>query len=324
MPEKTDFGMNVFLFEYATCTGELHSDIAVEGFAMFKTLFDGFNEIAYVDSFVSTELKEEVPLPVSVNWFEDFKERVEKTDYFLLIAPEDENLLFKLTRYAEWNSENLGSSSRAVKIASDKWLTYQKLKNKVNLPETSLKALDIPFIIKPRCSCGGERITRGTIDTEINEGFIAQEFIDGVDLSVSLLVGDEIRVLSVNRQILEDFKYVGGETPSECERVEEVIDEALKAVESIKGLNGYVGVDIVLADIPYVIEINPRVTTPSIAFKEVYRIDLADLILRNHEGREIPEFKPVKKVILKKIKGKAPDSLFCCKGCSIVLETEKN
>jgi len=321
MSEKNS-GINVFLYEHATCTGEIHGDIAVEGFAMFKTLFDGFTEIADVSSFISSDLAEKLNLPVSTDWFGNFKECVEEADYFLLIAPEDEELLFKLTRYAEWSSENLGCSSRAVKIASDKWLTYQKLKNKVNMPKTSLEPLDIPFIIKPRRSCGGEGISKGT-DCKIDEGFIAQEFIDGVDLSVSLLVGEEIKVLSINRQILENFRYRGGEIPFKCENAE-VVEEALNAVESIRGLNGYVGVDIVLADIPYVIEVNPRLTTTAIAFREVYGLNLADLILRNYEGREIPEFKPTKKVILKKIKGCTPDSLFHCRGYSIVFETEKN
>ncbi|HID42765.1 MAG TPA: ATP-grasp domain-containing protein [Archaeoglobaceae archaeon] len=310
----------IFLFEYSTCTGDVPDSIAVEGLAMFKTLFDGFSKITEVNSFVNQDFRDLFSLPVSDNWSEDFKEHIEGSDYFLLIAPEDENLLFELTRYAEMRAENLGSSSRGVLFASDKWLTYLKLKNKVNMPETSLRPLDKPYIVKPRLSCGGEGITIGNPDSRLPDGFIAQEFVDGKDLSISLLAGDEIRVLSINSQILKNFRYCGAEIPFDCE---EVLEEAIKAVESIKGLYGYVGVDVVLAEVPYVIEVNPRLTTPSIAFREVYGMEIAEMIIRNYQGKKIPEFKPRKTVTLKKVRGYSPDSVFYCRGNSIVIANRK-
>ncbi|MEM0315520.1 MAG: ATP-grasp domain-containing protein, partial [Archaeoglobaceae archaeon] len=59
----------------------------------------------------------------------------------------------------------------------------------------------------------------------------------------------------------------------------EVCEVAMDAVEAIKGLNGYVGVDVVYSDQPYVIEVNARITTPCVAFERAYAINVADMIL---------------------------------------------
>ena len=74
-------------------------------------------------------------------------------------------------------------------------------------------------------------------------------------------------------------------------KVDEVShEEALKAVECIRGLRGYVGVDIVYSNIPYVIEINARLTTPSIAFEQVYQISSAEMIYKGlFENLELPK-----------------------------------
>lgn len=291
----------VFLFEYATC-GETLDDIAVEGAGMFKVLYDGFREIGIsVNSFVGQEFADYFPLPIAKNWIEDFEIYAENSNFALIIAPEIDFLLFKLTKIVERKTENLGSTSKGILIASDKWLSYLAIKGKVNAPKTSLKSLNVPFVIKPRLSCGGEGISYGT-DVDVPEGYIAQEFVKGIDVSVSLLVGDEIRVLSINRQLINNFRYKGAVVPFDCEK--EVVEEAIKAIEAIDGLFGYVGVDLVVADIPYVVEVNPRITTPCVLFREVYGVNLADVLIRNYEGKRIPEFKANKKLLLEKIKKK--------------------
>lgn len=307
--------MKVFLFEYATCGDETPESIAVEGAGMFKALYEGFREILNVESFVRPEFAEIFPLPSTENWFEDFERCVEESDYALIIAPEDDLLLFELTKAVEKRTANLGSSSKGVFTTSDKWLTYQVIKGKVNTPKTSLKPLEPPFVIKPRISCGSEGIR---LSQEVPEGFIAQEFIEGLDVSVSLLVGDDIRVLSVNGQIIDGFRYKGAIVPHECGN--DVIEEAIKAVESIDGLFGYVGVDLVVSDIPYVVDINPRITTPAILFRDVYRINFADLLIRNYEGKPIPEFRATKKLMLKKYRGVSKDSILSFKSYSLIKE----
>ena len=55
----------------------------------------------------------------------------------------------------------------------------------------------------------------------------------------------------------------------------------------MKSLNcfGYVGVDIVLADLPYVVDVNPRPTASLFGISRVMREEIGDLLLKNKFGR---------------------------------------
>ncbi len=279
--------MRLFLLEYATCCEELDADIAVEGLAMFKSLYTGFKSFFEINSFVRDEFKDLFNLPTGS--FEDIESFVENSDCFLVVAPEDDDILYNITKTCEKYSYNLGSSSKAIEVVADKWKLYKKLKGKVNVPKTSKKPLGDLFIVKPRKSCGGNGIR---FSNELPKGFIAQEYINGLNLSVSLIVKDEIVPISINEQILDGFKYRGAIIPARVDEnmKEEVFNEAIEAVERIKGLKGYVGVDVVYSDIPYVIEINSRITTPSIAFEYVYGVNVAELIYRLHfDEIELPK-----------------------------------
>jgi hypothetical protein len=270
--------MKLFLFEFATCGEKIDDSIAVEGLAMFKSLYYGFKYFFDIHSFVRGEYSQIFSLPAG-NW-NRIEEWLENSDLFLIIAPEDDGLLYSLTKVGEKYAYNLGSSTNAIEITSDKWKLYKKLKGKVNVPETSKKPLNQPFIVKPRVSCGGEGIG---MSKDVPEGYIAQEYIEGINLSVSFIVGDEIIPISVNEQVLAGFRYEGAIVPARLDAagMNDVIDEAVAAVERIKGLNGYVGVDVVHAEVPYVIEVNARVTTPSVAFDKVYGMSVAEMIYRS-------------------------------------------
>lgn len=271
--------MKLFLFEYATCGEKVVDSIAVEGLSMFKTLYDGFRKHCEISAFVREEFGY---LGLPAGKLEDFEKWVEECDYFLLVAPEDGFTLLNLTKRAEKYAENLGASSKAIAVTSDKWRLYKKLKGKVQVPKTSKRPLGEKFLVKPRVSCAGEGI--GFYE-EVKKGFIAQEFIPGTPLSVSLIVKEEIEVVSVNEQILEDFRYRGAVVPARIDGKSalELCEEAVSAVEAVKGLHGYVGVDMVYADQPYVIEINARITTPAIAFERAYGVNVADMIIGDFE-----------------------------------------
>ena len=285
--------MGVFLFEFATCAEDLPEHIAVEGLAMFKSLYRGFIEFTDVNSFLNRKYSHLFPLQPSYDWTQDFEELVEASEHSLIIAPEDDGLLRDLTSIAEKFSKNLASSSKAIEVTMDKWELYKKLKGKVMVPETSRKALDGEYIVKPRVSCGGENIRFGG---NVEDGFIAQEYIDGQHLSASLVVGDDIHVISVNQQILEEFKYQGAIVPAHLDgdAMEIIAKEAIRAVECIKGLFGYVGVDVVLSEgQPYIIEINARATTPCVAIPHAFDLNLAELIYLNfyREELKVPDFR---------------------------------
>ncbi len=275
----------IFVFEYTTCANDFNG-LSSEGLRMFKTLI---NSKLKPKSFVRRDLN--LNLPKTSNWREDFVRFLEESEYFLVVAPEIDNVLYKLTSKAERMCENLGSDSKAIEVTSDKWELYRRLKGKVNVPKTSLKPLDCKFLIKPRMGCDGYGIR---FDNDVPKGYVAQEFVKGENVSVSLLVGEDVEILSGNRQILNGFRYVGFKTPYELDR--EVYEEAIKVVDCIKGLHGYVGVDLVVSDIPFVVDVNARLTTPCIAYGEVYGIDLLEVIFRNHFGGLKLNLKPLRSV----------------------------
>lgn len=311
--------MSVFLFEYATCIGHVPDSIAVEGLGMYNSLYEEFNQLYTVYT-----LPNELFGASSEEWMKQFVQVARECEYGVAIAPEDDSILLESTILLDGEVKNLGSSSYGVYTASDKWLSYLKLNKKVNMPTTSDAPLDKSYLIKPRTSCGGEGIQKVESGSEeLPDGYIAQEYVQGEDISVSLLVGSDTRVLSVNKQLVDDFKCYGVTIPFEVG--EEVLEEAIKAAESIKGLFGYVGVDMVLGDAPYVVEVNPRLTTPAILFGDVYGVSTADVLLKNYEDKDIPQLTSRKQLTLKKVKGEHPDAFVSCSNYSLIkTDTEKN
>lgn len=298
----------VFLFEYATCAGnKLPPSIAVEGYGMFKTLYGGFEAPI---SFYGAE-----------NYLKLFEEYLDKAEFVLAIAPESDFELYELTKKIEKSScKNLGCSSRSVRIATDKFLTYKKLLNlspKTELFRDSTK-LKFPLIAKPRDGAGCEGIF--FIESEkglekVPKNYILQEYAEGQPCSASLIIGDEINLISIQTQEIENFKYVGAKIPVEIENTENV----LKAVERIN-LHGFVGVDFIASEEIKIIEINPRPTTPIIALNRVFDFNIAELILKNYYREKLPRFEQKRKIYMKKIKGNKGYASFG--GYSIVLEEE--
>jgi len=138
----------------------------------------------------------------------------------------------------------------------------------------------------------------------IPEGFVATRYIEGEHLSASLVVGDDTRSqsqsqsqspltlppptlpLTVNRQnisIGSEIQYNGGTVGVDTGRNQELFLAAQRSAEAL-GCRGYVGVDIVLADKPWVIDVNPRPTTSIIGISKIMEEELGELILKAHYG----------------------------------------
>ena len=84
--------------------------------------------------------------------------------------------------------------------------------------------------------------------------FVAQEFVEGESVSVSLLATEnKALAISLNKQNITMAgpealsSYNGGCIPFDHPLKQEAFDLAEKVVESFHGLQGYVGVDLVLA-----------------------------------------------------------------------------
>lgn len=118
---------------------------------------------------------------------------------------------------------------------------------------------------------------------------LLQDFVEGQPCSVSLL-SDGINAipLSLNLQKIEfendGLEYFGGEVPWDHPLKFDALEMAKNIVESIDGLKGYIGVDLIISDKIYFIEINSRLTTPYVALRNVIDINLGQAIADSSMG----------------------------------------
>lgn len=312
--------MNLLIFEYATAMGVKNPSITAEGQAMLEGLtrdLDGLNA-SFLISKDSDAINGSNCHPIKIQkdiniWIQ---ENIQQYDFCLPVAPEEDFILYKLTRLLEEKGvEVVGSSSDAVCICSDKYITYQALKNKVPVIPTNKVtweeieefALTISGknVVKPAdgVSCSAVQIVDSSKsfkkaalnvkDVSNLPYFLLQDWVEGDSLSVSLLTNGEKAIpLSLNQQnIIQNngsINYNGGKVPINHPKENEAKKIAKKAVESIKGLKGYVGVDLIIGDEIYLVEINSRLTTPYVALRNMLNFNLGVAITEAVQGK-LPE-----------------------------------
>jgi predicted ATP-grasp superfamily ATP-dependent carboligase len=269
--------MKILLAEYSACAGV--EALAIEGRAMLNTLKRSF-EAAGCGVFVPPDF--EVGL----------LELSKKCDCFLLIAPDA--MLAQYTAAIEKNCINLGCSPSVARLCADKQETTEALlHNGIPAPRL-VHEKGIKCVLKPRYGCGSEGIfiSPGPI---VREGFISTEYIDGEHLSVSLVGGKAMLPLTLNSQRIKKveekgvayFRYDGNDVNIDHPARGEILDVAKKAGDML-GCRGLFGIDIVYGDRPYVVDVNPRVTTAVLGLARVLDCNLADLILKARFG-SLPE-----------------------------------
>ncbi len=279
--------MKILLAEYAVGAGI--DEFMLEGKAMLAALVRSFVACGHEALYPTAGVKLDAGCAVKVASFEESIAKLSKEcDAALVIAPDD--VLGGLTGHLENNTINLGCPPACVRLCADKLECTQTLeKEKIPVPQTiGSGEYEGDYVIKPRFGCASEGIYR-SYKGKLKEGFIATGFIEGEHLSVSLITGRTQLCLTVNRQLIdvgEKISYKGGVVPYYCDRSGEVIETAKKAVK-ILGCRGYAGVDIVLGDKPYVVDVNPRPTTSIIGICRVIGTEIAELILKSRFG-ELP------------------------------------
>ena len=289
--------MKILLAEYAMGIG-LGGTLLLEGRAMLSTLADSFTRLGHEVTYLTAEsrLKCGTAVISGENTFEDMLEKVSKESNAGLVIGPDE-LLGDLTEIIEKNTVNLGCSAESVRLCADK-LTCTKVlsANSITVPEIKDMGSEGNYVIKPRFGCASEGVRlkdTGRMDEEADD-YIATEYIEGEHLSVSMICGQKALPLSLNRQLIDIkekngetvFDYKGNQVPYRAEFEEEIFATAKKTVE-ILGCNGYVGIDIVYGDKPYVIDVNPRPTTAIFGLVRTLGCEIGDLLLMNMFG-ELP------------------------------------
>ena len=248
----------------------------------------------------------------------------------IFIAAENNNNLYNITKILEENNvEIYNSSSEACFNSSDKFVSYEMLYKIVPQPRTFKLKIDkvgywkralenlykkwqsenpldkLKIIIKPLVGVDCENIKIisdiGDLDYDLEEIFppdsrvIVQEFIEGEDISVSLLCDGKSAIpISLNKQFVnlknDKGTYLGGQIPFESEFKDLIFKTAIKAAEAIGGLKGFVGVDLLISndkkDIEdvYVLEINSRFTTPYVGLKKIANINIGSSIIDLIDG----------------------------------------
>jgi hypothetical protein len=273
--------MNVLLAEYATAHDPA---LAPEGAAMLTVLKTSFERCGY-----------DVQSPGTGDFAAEIERISPSCDMGLVIAPD--YLLARYTQILEQHTHNLGCGFMTVALCANKVQTEKILRSHgVAVPDEAPAGKKV---IKPVKGCGalGVRISPG----EPGAGEFSQQYIEGEHFSVSIVanrvIGDACLyfsgkpplVLAVNRQYIEtgkdgSFHYLGGETPVHPLREAEIAGVAKKVTE-VLGCQGYCGVDVVVADKVYVVDVNPRITTSLVGIAACMEEEIADILVDASKGR---------------------------------------
>ena len=306
--------MKILVLEYITAMGIDDPSLWSEGQAMLDGFLEDFKDID-VDYLVSLDQSISSdnycnPVRLEGELMDWLDKNISNYGSCLVIAPEEDFILYNIISFIEEKGvEIIGSCPDAVMMCSDKFKMYESLKGNVPVIETEkvfFKDMDNykPFnskrILKPAdgVSCSGVHVVNSNgemkkaaslMETSLPY-FVIQDFIEGTSASVSLISnGREAVPLSLNLQDIhfsdDGIDYNGGKVPLNHELEEEAKKVAKRAVESIDGIKGYVGVDVILGEEAHIVEINSRITTPYVALRNLLNFNLGDAILDSMDGK---------------------------------------
>lgn len=297
--------MKILIAEFAVGT-DIEKSLIPEGAAMLETLAESFTRLGHEVYYPSAGTKICAGMRVE-STDESFRQVIERKakdcDAGLVIAPD--SMIPELNEVLEENTVNLGCSPQSATCCADKLMCTEILKKAgIKAPEIVKKAEEGKnYVTKPRFGCGAEA-TYLVTEFDNNEELVASEYVKGETLSVSLIAGKKPLPLTVNRQFIEfgeketeagengktgafGIKYNGSLTPYQTPRQDELYETAISTVKCLNCF-GYVGVDIILADLPYVVDVNPRPTASLFGISRIMREEIGDLLLKNKFG-ELPD-----------------------------------
>ncbi len=272
--------MKVLLAEYATAHDP---HLANEGAAMLGVLKASFERCGH-----------EVVLPGSGDFAAEIERLAPSCEMGLVIAPD--HLLTRYTMLLEQYTHNLGCGFMVTALCANKVKTQRILAG---------HGIPVPgdpgagqCVIKPVSGCGAQGVRLS--ETAPKEGEFAERYIEGEHFSVSIIPnrvigeaclyfkGNPPLVLAVNRQDIRmgtdgAFSYLGGVTPVHPSREDEIISTAIRVAE-VLGCQGYCGIDVVVADKVYVVDVNPRITTSLVGIASCMKEEIADLLIAASHG----------------------------------------
>ncbi|MGV8127374.1 MAG: ATP-grasp domain-containing protein [Methanothrix sp.] len=278
--------MKILIAEYASALG-LGGTVELEGRAMLAALVGSFSRCGHDVIYPTGGPKLAEGRPVLITNEADFDSILEgKADAGLLIAPD--GMQPHLLEILERNTVNLGASPAAAALAADKLLCTRALAH-AGVPVAEIVEKPDPvekgcmrYVVKPRTGCGSEGV-RITSYARAGPGEIVTRYHEGLHLSASFIAGREgFLPLTINRQIMdfsgEGPKYQGSQVPYKTPRAGEIWAAAKKASEAL-GLRGYAGIDFVLGEEPWAVDVNARPTSSIMGIVRVMKEEIGELIL---------------------------------------------
>lgn len=242
--------------------------------------------------------------------------KTHEVDAILLTSGGENDL--KFIKELRKKAEIIGNDVSHLELCRDKMKLF-RIASKLNIPYPRTKrvrrlsnalreaeSIGYPVVLKPAFGGGGMGIRSARSPEELERDFervlragdgrtlYVQEYIQGIDASASILSnGSEARCLTVNEQIIGDkrlgsprpFGYCGNIIPLAAGReLSAKIAEYSEALCSKIGLVGSNGVDFVLSDKAYLMEINPRFQNTIDCVEGLLGINLVEEHIRSCRG----------------------------------------
>lgn len=286
-----------------------------EGVSILKALIVDFTKLNQFQLFIfaSNEVGESLVAEKLINlnqWIvpeisDPFLNVVNPKDAVLIMAPESDGILaHRIKQLNETGAENLNCSVEAITLAGDKYQTFLYL-NRMDIPTPAtmllgdfLKAgqLTFPLVLKPRNGAGTSDTFYisdiGFLKNKVSsildlDQWIVQELKQGLPASYCFFVQkDQCTPIISSFQNMEcldlQFVYQGGSIPLPLDFEYRALILAQKTLHDFGGLNGWVGVDLILGPDSkglkdFVFEINPRLTTSYLGARHHLTINPASL-----------------------------------------------
>ncbi len=318
--------MRILIYEHICGGGmgewPLPDDLKWSGEGMLRAVVQDFINIG-CRVVTTLDRRVELSLPgtevhcIDGNDIESTVERLAKSaNATLIIAPETGGALERWARRLDaWQVRSLGSSADAVALCGNKLKTFEHLRaHDIRTPATTVfdtaTARDSAliatsddkanFVVKPIDGAGCEGTFRFTNNLDAAtrkaivraQSHVIQPWIAGHAMSVSFMITKRKTFpLLVADQIITGLpavRYEGGCMPSRSIDRRSATHAASRAIETVEGLHGFVGVDLVVDPNGecWVIEINPRLTVSYCALRRVSHVNLAKVMVgRGAPGR---------------------------------------
>jgi predicted ATP-grasp superfamily ATP-dependent carboligase len=306
--------LKVFVCEFVTGGGlyrePLPASLLREGELMRNAVLQDLSQIENLNVTVTCDVRVSIPLNVecvSIEPGQDvwsiWQDCMQDADLVWLVAPETDGILEKLALMAESLGKSiLGCSSSAIKVAANKWDTYQLLKafdisTPITFKYTNFpRGQSGPWVAKLIDGVACENSRYFDSEDELigwmqdkQDSHIIQQYQLGTAASFSMLCySGKAVMLSCNQQKMDlqdgQFRYAGSVVNGMLEHLNAFQELATKIVTALPGLAGFVGVDLI-ADHDgdawryAVLEINPRLTTSYVGLHQACGLNPARLIL---------------------------------------------